>query len=868
MLTARKVPGACHSCRSQLLSLFEYGFTRPTASAASSHARCRDLRSRSIQPRPNTLRLFSTTLARSEEPRTVASTAEPEAETGVAKAKAEAEAEAEAAEIESVVRQARQTFGETLPKDYLSPQEYQLYERLYGPPLRETRPEDLEYLQVEGEDIAKDGPSGNILLRENADGIFEEIEFDPELGFKVVEGGSDGFASASEGEELEEEGEPDMELEGEESSMVTESPVESHAPTITFQAKNQREADAMARLQIDMDEAMARAVEQENTVFDEENEEETSEEPEEELFEDEENEEDDYESYTSSDEVRTHPHTRTGRFGTSPSTISLPKEQFVTPITELLERTSIKHVKEAAEKAFGGKWLPYSSSTPSVGKLKLLPQKHVGLDAAQHRMSEIEADAYLAGVMSGTYTSVMSTLVEVRKRLGSEWVREMLFREGGQGPRILDAGAGGAGILAWKEILRAEWDVLRDDGIVEGDEPTSGKHTVLTGADTLRHRISRLLENTTFLPRLPDYVHSSSGEDQLDGGPAQPRKTYDLIIAPHMLFPLKEDYRRKKLVQNLWSMLDPEGGVLILIEKGLPRGFEAIAGARSLLLDSHISSPGDESVEKELQSISDNEPRFTEKEHGMIIAPCTNHTKCPMYPVPGLTPGRKDFCHFEQRYIRPPYLQRILGASSRNHEDVRYSYLAVRRGIDGRKVEDILQGDAATDQSFAGYEKHDLPDGPDIPEDGDVLFHPLSLPRSMLPPLKRRGHVTLDVCTPSGKLERWTIPKSFSKVAYRDARKSKWGDLWALGAKTRVLRQPRLGRGGEGAVNSKGSKPGKVLSKSAAKKKKNKFNIIMGREGMEGLEESRDSKRIFRPEKRTKGGRFYKPKKPITEDDI
>lgn len=855
MLTARKVPRACQSCRSQLLSLFEYGFTRPTASAASSHSRYRDLRYRSIQPRANNLRLFSTTLTRSEESRP---TAEIEAEAEAAGAAAE--------EIESIVRQARQTFGETLPKDYLSAQEYQLYERLYGPPLRETRPEDLEYLEIEQEDIGVDGPAKNILLRENANGEFEEIEFDPGLGFKVVEDGSDGYASASEGEEVdfEEESQPDLERDGEESSKGRETPVEADAPTdtITFQGKNQREIDAMARLQRDMEDAAARAVEQDDTVFDEDyEEEESSEESEDEEFEED-------EPYISSDEIRTHPHTRASRFGTSPRTISLPKEQFVTPITELLERTSMKHVTEAAEKAFGGKWLPHSSSTPNVRRLKLLPQKHVGLDAAQHRMSEIEADAYLAGVMSGTYSSVMSTLVEVRKRLGSKWIREILFREGGQGPRILDAGAGGAGIMAWQEILKAEWDVLKDDGIVEGDEPPTGKHTVLTGADTLRRRISRLLDNTTFLPRLPDYVHSSKGEAQLDGGPAQPRKMYDLIIAPHMLFPLKEDFRRKHIVQNLWSMLDPKGGVLILIEKGLPRGFEAIAGARSLLLHSHISSPGDETFEKELDSLSENEPQFVEKESGMIIAPCTNHTKCPMYPVPGLTSGRKDFCHFEQRYLRPPYLQRILGATSRNHEDVRYSYLAVRRGVDGRKEEDILQGDAATDQSFAGYEEHDLPDGPEIPEEGDVTFHPLSLPRSMLPPLKRRGHVTLDVCTPSGKLERWTIPRSFSATAYRDARKSKWGDLWALGAKTRVLRQPRLGRSGDGAVNGKGSKPGKVLSKSAAKKKKNKFNIIMGREGMEGLEEARDSKRIFRPEKRTKGGRFYKPKKPIVEDDL
>lgn len=64
----------------------------------------------------------------------------------------------------------------------------------------------------------------------------------------------------------------------------------------------------------------------------------------------------------------------------------------------------------------------------------------------------------------------------------------------------------------------------------------------------------------------------------------------------------------------------------------------------------------------------------------------------------------------------------------------------------------------------------------------------------MLPALKRRGHIILDVCTPAGTLERWTVPRSFSKQAYRDARKVRWGDLWALGAKTRIPRNVRLGR--------------------------------------------------------------------------
>jgi ribosomal protein RSM22 (predicted rRNA methylase) len=797
MLTVRKAPRACQSCRLQLLTLFEHGFTQPTSANASRlRYSSQSLRFRSSPPRHNfTVRTFTTTSIRADQP----------------KKDLPGSIEADSAGIESVVRQARQTFGETLPKDYLSTEEYVLYERLYGPPLRETRPEDLEYIPGGDEDVAGDTVR-NVILREMENGEFEEIEFDPALGFSVME---NDVGADYEAEEVVLEANEDI-MNSEAPEAVLAEQIESQAvpqadEAVQAQGKNQREIDAISQLQRDMGEALTRPVEEEDEI-DEEYEEDMEEE-------EEDYEEDEPDAYLSSDTVRTHPHTMSARSGTNPSTLSLPKEQFIVPMTELLARADMKHIKEAAEKAFGGKGLPYSSSTPS--SKKLLPQKHIGLDASQHRMTEIEADAYIAGVMPGTYASVMSTLVEVRKRLGSKWIRDLLFREGGEGPRVLDAGAGGAGIVAWREILQAEWDIMRDEGIVEGEYAPSGRTTVLTGSNPLRHRISKLLDNTTFLPRLPDYIHASNQETHLDGSPAQARKAFDIIIAPHTLFPLKEDFRRKNMVQNLWSLLDPNGGVLILIEKGLPRGFEAIAGARSLLLNSHISSPGDTAFETDIQLPGTE--RFLEKEEGMIIAPCTNHSKCPMYPVPGLSTGRKDFCHFGQRFIRPNYLQQLLGAKIRNHEDVKYSYVAVRRGIDSRKAaRPLLQGEKATLQSFEGYEEHDLPDSEAglSGEGSNVQFHPLSLPRSILPPLKRRGHVTLDLCTPAGKLERWTVPKSFSRTAYRDARKSKWGDLWALGAKTRVSRSPRLGRLGEDSKEKmKGIRDGK-MGKGGKKMKK------------------------------------------------
>lgn len=851
MLTAHKVPRACHSCRLQLLSLFEHGFTNGTT---SNTLRTRYTTASRHQPQKFSspthvyLRPFSSTRNRANRLQ-----------------RDEAFANAATIEgLEAVVRQARQTFGETLPKDYLSPEEYVLYERLYGPPLRETKAEDLEYLP-DGEIGEQNVFARNVLLRENSDGEFEEIVSDTELTFSVVNDAVEENVMAAGSLEETDTGDTDL--------LVTKgAQIEptngSTEQVIQVQGKNQREIDAIKRLQQDMDAAASVSVNKEQTDYEEDQE---GEEWEDEEDVEEEDYEDELDAFMSSDELRTHPHTMTGRSGTSPSTLSLPQAPLVEPISELLARTNWKHLTEASEKAFGGKGLPSSPATRN--KMKNIPQKHIGLDAGQHKMSEVEADAYLAAVMPGTYAAVMSTLVEVRKRLGSEWLRDLMFRPGGEGPRVLDAGAGGAGAIAWREVLQAEWDAFIDDGNTGGDEAPLGKTTVLTGANTLRHRVSRFLDNTTFLPRLPDYVHAANSEELLHGAVATGRKSYDIIIAPHTLLHLKEDYRRKNMVQNLWSLLNPNGGVLILIEKGMPRGFEAIAEARSLLLDLHISSPGDTSTAERMSSDSSDGLTVGDKEEGMIIAPCTNHKSCPMYPIPGLSYGRKDFCHFGQRYIRPGFLQKVLGASSRNHEDIKYSYIAVRRGVDARKTSNpLVQGDAATEQSFEGYEEHDLPvsDGDSEVGQSNVKFNPLALPRLILPALKRRGHVTLDLCTPSGKLERWTVPRSFSKAAYRDARKSRWGDLWALGAKTRTLRSPRLGRLHEDGAKTrkvKGVRDGR-MGKGGKKMKKNKFNIIMGKDGMEGVELDSSQAKYMRPGKRTKGGRVYKEPRPITEEDL
>ena len=651
------------------------------------------------------------------------------------------------AQMESIVRQARETFGETLPKDFLSPEEYTIYERLYGPPSAVTLPEDVDLLR--GVEEEEDEVPENMLMRENAQGELEEVTYEDELIGNDAE------------------------------QVPSETEAEFQARIAVF-----RDIALANASQANTTEQSSQALKPPEPSYDFS----SSQEP---IIEGEDAEaiEEEDDAYETGDSARTHPLTAAGRFSTSPATIQIPKETVVNPITTLLADASNKQLSEVAQKTFGGPRLPNSTATVVRANLK---QQPIALEASQSNMGEMEGNAYLAAIMPGAYATIMSTLVETRKRLGSEWLRRLIEKE--DGPRILDAGAGGAGILAWREILRAEWELMHPNREPSDKPPPYGRSTVVTGSSALRNRASHLLDDTTFIPRLPDYNPARDHPSLEDNNP-QARKQYDIILAPHTLWTLKQDYMRKNQVQNFWSLLDPKGGVLILIEKGVPRGFELIAAAREVLLKYHIASPEDEEVATPVEATSQN--RFGPKERGMIIAPCTNHGKCPMYITAGRSQGRKDYCHFSQRYLRPHYLQRILGSRDKNHEDIMFSYVALQRGIDQREADNLWQGQTAVEAAFAGFEdtvgvEHGK--GSQEPVDpGVAVVNPLSFPRAILPPIKRHGHVVLDLCTPAGKIERWTVPKSFSKQAYRDARKSKWGDLWGLGAKTRVQRNIRVG---------------------------------------------------------------------------
>ncbi|EJP62203.1 37S ribosomal protein Rsm22 [Beauveria bassiana ARSEF 2860] len=646
--------------------------------------------------------------------------------------------------IEQVVRDAKQRFRDTLPKGYLNEEEYRLYERLYGPPLRETTPEDVGI--PEHSDMGSANPEGEgILLRELEGGEFEEVSYEM------------AKQSAEDGESVD-------------NFVVAKAP-----GYVDFVARSERERIAMEQLQKDFD-AAARAQEEAAYATEElEQDDELSHGTEgESSWAD--GEYPTYQSTSTGEGERFHPYTLEGRFHNSPVEILLPQERLVKPLQSLLGRTHLDHVRTAAQSAFGGRGLPTSPVTP-VG-LRNGHMGGIGLPPDSKHMTEIEADAFLAAYVPGAYASAMATLREVRKRIGGDWIQSRL-KNNGPGLSVLDAGAGGAGLVAWEQILQTEWDLLAEKGQVHGDK-IPGKKTVVVGSDRLRGRLKTFLDNTTFIPRLPDYMHSGamkSGQHLDSGGEPQKRKSYDIIIASHLFLKEKQDHYRQAILNNLWTLLSPDGGVLIVMEKAHPRGFEAVAHVRDTLLKQFLLP---QSGENPINADDFNPAFHRELEAGRILAPCTNHGTCPMYPEPGKSKGRKDYCHFSQRFVRPGFYSKLMGNESHNQGEVEFSYVAIQKGVRQGEAQNSKE---LADEAFRGYEEAEAT--PDMQ----------TLPRILLPPIKRKGHVTLDACTPDGRLERWTVPKSFSKVAYHDARKSRWGDLWALGAKTRVPRAARTGSG-------------------------------------------------------------------------
>ena len=217
--------------------------------------------------------------------------------------------------------------------------------------------------------------------------------------------------------------------------------------------------------------------------------------------------------------------------------------------------------------------------------------------------------------------------------------------------------------------------------------------------------------------------------------------TYDLVIACNTLETYITDVEREKLVQSLWAKTNPEGGILVLIERGQNECFELIAAARHKLL-----------------RMADGNCR--------IIAPCPHHDACPYAPAaPSRYESRSDWCHFSQRlqateYVPSSYSKTVTQKQYTQH----YSYLVMQRGVERPSLH------------------------------LDVGTRAYRWPRIVATPDKLKGHVHVRTCAPSGKLENAVFTKAMGKELYRGAIKLKWGDLLSLESEKIPLEQaPRIG---------------------------------------------------------------------------
>lgn len=115
-----------------------------------------------------------------------------------------------------------------------------------------------------------------------------------------------------------------------------------------------------------------------------------------------------------------------------------------------------------------------------------------------------------------------------------------------------------------------------------------------------------------------------------------------------------------------------------------------------------------------------------------IVAPCPHNGPCPL--APAYKEG-KDWCHFSVRIPRGKYHRRAKEGSL-PYEDEKYSYLVVA-----------------------------------------PRHYPLPQNRVIKAPIKKTGHVILDLCTHKGTADRRIVAKSEGKL-YTEARDVEWGDEW------------------------------------------------------------------------------------------
>ncbi|GAA5851827.1 hypothetical protein JCM9279_001899 [Rhodotorula babjevae] len=409
--------------------------------------------------------------------------------------------------------------------------------------------------------------------------------------------------------------------------------------------------------------------------------------------------------------------------------------------------------------------------------------------------------AYLAGLMPQVYAATLHVLDMTKQRL--ELLSSQARREDGaqnepwQPDRLVDYGSG-TGSAAW--AFEDVWGVETPAGAAReyiGLDPSRSMVELssgLFGALPLRRTDDGTSTGAASSARLDAKTHqlalpaSASSLARMHLSPKSNEHKRTIALAAFSLGDLATRDKRKDMVRAMW---DSGAEVIVVIDRGTPAGSRTVVEAREQLLmygrrevtraqgvtevdfDQDLADAGMDVVPE----VADNvevDPALG----SFVVAPCPHDGECPLHRA------TKAFCHFSQRVKTPAFL-RHTKHSTRGEEDAKFSYVVVRRG----QRPAASPRSSAFDDLLADFEKVGSTSStageptsvvisdvkPDLEETVDMASE-LSWPRLVAAPKKRSGHIILEVCAPSGDIERHTIPKSQGRQPYYDARKASWGD--------------------------------------------------------------------------------------------
>lgn len=366
----------------------------------------------------------------------------------------------------------------------------------------------------------------------------------------------------------------------------------------------------------------------------------------------------------------------------------------------------------------------------------------------------LETDAFIGAFFLRDYGATYQVLDELKRRLDESAIVPRSVLEVSHGP--------GTGMVALNDLFlqgdqnetitssssSVAWGQERKDSVVLGGGEMLNRAKLLL--DAQENGDQTRLAKTRLISSVPGNVTTSK---------------YDLIILNHELLrdPKRYPYEIDSQISHYLPMLSDQG-YIVMLERGTPTGSETIARARELIIRENANNT---------TNTTNNNSEFK------IIAPCSHMERDPLQ-LNNLNyyKSKKNnlkFISFQKMIQRPKYLLELkrgkLLSLSWNNNTNRKKLLELRGK--GRPE--------GNDHEMINYTY--------LVMGKNVLLNKIDKwPRIISPPIKKKGHVILNVCTvePEVKIENWIIPRSMSREIYHDARKAQWGDLWPHGAKSKI----------------------------------------------------------------------------------